>query len=468
MYHSIDNTRRTRVAVRTPSAFLGPWWMLLYLVVFLATCSIAHAGQFTPTWHLPTGVRSTTPMRRVTASAPFVGHWANADRATQGITRLEITRSGNTYRVHAWGKCLPRDCDWGSVTAAAFGSSVRSPNPVVLKAVFSQSTSEQTLVLRQQGAQISAELLTQFRAARAAGRANYAASYRFVATQGTSTAQTTTPTQSPAPSAPAAKGRFRVVITGFTVNHETYDDMLQRDGKGDEVYVYTNIVTLNRSGKRVDEFNLRTRTMGDTNGWPDRLRAGTRSARGGLESGDQYPSSNPWRYSGRTYTDRLPELVWHGELAQGGNTVVITPTIWEWDKTGEDLWSQASVVPEAILQIGQLIVDYPSDVAGAFASIFGGGANTPATAPKNYPGCIKGPNLDAQKIGVAETRPIGMKMLGGAYRYCPQAMVLNYAKAAQIAQTSQGFGKGVVRVTYKDSAHLGSGSYTLYVNVQKY
>lgn len=39
-----------------------------------------------------------------------------------------------------------------------------------------------------------------------------------------------------APSAAQTTGQYRIIATGFRVLHETKDDILSRDGHGDEVY----------------------------------------------------------------------------------------------------------------------------------------------------------------------------------------------------------------------------------------
>lgn len=49
---------------------------------------------------------------------PFVGKWVNADPETRGITKLAVGIVDHKIVVHMWGKCHPRDCYWGSVTAA--------------------------------------------------------------------------------------------------------------------------------------------------------------------------------------------------------------------------------------------------------------------------------------------------------------------------------------------------------------
>jgi len=47
----------------------------------------------------------------------FAGTWKNVNTRTKGITKLVISVKGRTATVHAWGKCQPRDCDWGTVRA---------------------------------------------------------------------------------------------------------------------------------------------------------------------------------------------------------------------------------------------------------------------------------------------------------------------------------------------------------------
>jgi hypothetical protein len=44
----------------------------------------------------------------------FAGQWTNADEDTRDITRLEIGSSLTGVELKVWGKCHPRDCDWGS------------------------------------------------------------------------------------------------------------------------------------------------------------------------------------------------------------------------------------------------------------------------------------------------------------------------------------------------------------------
>src|SRR5947207_13656978 len=114
------------------------------------------------------------------------------------------------------------------------------------------------------------------------------------------------------------RARFEVTLFRFTVNHETRDDVLQRDGAGDEVS-FSRIAILHniRTGSRVlsDGLNL-TQTMGENP--PNALRAGHASAaRGGLKTGDDV---------------LLPHIVlFSGELIQGESVATVLVSVWEMD-----------------------------------------------------------------------------------------------------------------------------------------
>jgi hypothetical protein len=57
----------------------------------------------------------------------FTGKWTNpAPEAQNGINRLDISASGDQLSVHAWGKCAPSDCDWGSQPATVDGQQARA------------------------------------------------------------------------------------------------------------------------------------------------------------------------------------------------------------------------------------------------------------------------------------------------------------------------------------------------------
>ena len=100
------------------------------------------------------------------AIGQFEGKWKNVDPNTSGLTTLEIRISGDRVKVHAWGKCQPTDCDWGTVDATAYASSVSSglpSNAHTLAAVFKTNFNESLLVIDPAGGnKLRVEVLTRF------------------------------------------------------------------------------------------------------------------------------------------------------------------------------------------------------------------------------------------------------------------------------------------------------------------
>src|SRR5436189_2844106 len=128
-------------------------------------------------------------------------------------------------------------------------------------------------------------------------------------------------------------GVFRVVLNGFKVNHESDDDILEGDGKRDEVYLRADVWVLNRDGSVPYRRSPRSVLMGDINNQsdPPRIAAGTASADGGLRTNDKWPISEPWRRVRNPLPNRPPMLLWEGSLQRGESMAVIVPTVWEWD-----------------------------------------------------------------------------------------------------------------------------------------
>ncbi len=160
------------------------------------------------------------------------------------------------------------------------------------------------------------------------------------------------------PTAPVRQddtGRFRVTLTGLTVNRQTDDNVLETDGKGDEVFVLAEVAQYDRYTQdgplagvatRLDYTNnlhgggnvtlrrsLVSVLIGDVNNQnnPPRIQAGSASSRGGLRTGDRFPTNEPWIMRGEPTTDRPPMLLWEGELRRDRDLVIIVPTVWEWD-----------------------------------------------------------------------------------------------------------------------------------------
>lgn len=140
-------------------------------------------------------------------------------------------------------------------------------------------------------------------------------------------------------------GRFRVTINGFTVNRQTSER--NPDGAGDEVFVRADVFVIegrpNGGFEIVSTSSVSSPVMGDTSGFAQRERAGTASQTGGLRTGDSYPGRTPWLRNVEPQKNRLPMVVWEGELrdSAAGMSVIVIPTIWEWDEFSLGEFGQA-------------------------------------------------------------------------------------------------------------------------------
>lgn len=111
----------------------------------------------------------------------FPGRWENINSNTGGITALDIRLTGAGLRIRAWGQCQPRDCDWGEVTAFAYGPGVNdslNQTAKVISAVFSTGFSETLLIIEPAPAnRLRAEVFTRF--TDNSTRANYKSVHTF-------------------------------------------------------------------------------------------------------------------------------------------------------------------------------------------------------------------------------------------------------------------------------------------------
>ncbi|MDI1320785.1 MAG: hypothetical protein PSW75_11435 [bacterium] len=140
------------------------------------------------------------------------------------------------------------------------------------------------------------------------------------------------------------RGRYRIVFLGLQCWHESKDDPLQLDGKRDEVYAGAYTVRVARYSSNVTPASgsfARTKVMGDTNGFPYRLQAGTASDKGGIQTNDFVPDATITtpKPGVVTASDRFPLLVWEGELRDSSDLLVIAPVLFSWNKDDDGPWS---------------------------------------------------------------------------------------------------------------------------------
>jgi hypothetical protein len=205
------------------------------------------------------------------------------------------------------------------------------------------------------------------------------------------------------------------------VIHESFDDVLSRDGRYDEVYGGFTMLRFDRkTGDVLDRDLRRTKVLGDINNFPDRLRAGTASGTGGLRAGDSYPDAGHARYRGQDGAppnrQTFPFEVWEGTLTDGADAAIILPTMWEQDNDGStyDAWHQAEVssasqiwfdgaVQQALRQTSLGVIAPPGSITPNMSPTF---ANDAAGAIGFF--AAVGQPWVATLIAGSRDRPIGM------------------------------------------------------------
>ncbi|MDF0644469.1 MAG: hypothetical protein P0111_10585 [Nitrospira sp.] len=278
------------------------------------------------------------------------------------------------------------------------------------------------------------------------------------------------------PVVPMLSGKYRVVINGLRVIHETKDDMFQFDGKRDEVYVAafvrrqsvpslgTDFVTT--TSQLLDHGFVRSKVHGDINGFQDhRVLAGTASELGGLRTSDTIPlNRDPALPSARPpSTTTFPLHVWEGTL-NDTDALVIHPTLWEWDGlTGVyNHWS----VEMGNKYVGQAVVKKATSNPlyteyGQYIPYLPVG--TPLLGGQGRPMLID--NISGHD------HPIGMAAQGnGRFTVPDQFIVLTRAKLEALFASPSVIGgvpPVVIPVQFVDYGAGLEGNYTMYLRVDK-
>lgn len=275
---------------------------------------------------------------------------------------------------------------------------------------------------------------------------------------------------------PPLRGTFRVRLNGFTVNRQTWDNLTNIDGWGDEVYVSYNIDTVDVSGRwdppltRTINWASRTSTFGD-NGWGRTrvVRAGNGTSSGGLITGNSFPATAPWSGGAR----ETGPAIFTADLVQGRTGGVIIPAIFE-DDGNRDL---IDTYNSTIFRLR------PNIETSLIGLIRGPALLSPAQWVQD--GRLLGlgdlaPSLSHGDsfIGEAVDRPVGMGRveafgltgsgpLRNNYTFIPPGIVLTYDSAELISRSNlTGRGVGVIEMRYRDDDRL-QGDYTLYFKVER-
>lgn len=250
----------------------------------------------------------------------------------------------------------------------------------------------------------------------------------------------------------ARSATYRVVLAGFTATRASWDHALEVDGKGDEVFLSTRIVYRVR-GKKTSNDEFATPTLGDTNGYANRIQAGSASPLGGIRNGDTFPSPLNKRARPKDDAEVPPLELWSDRLVQRTTAVVITPTIWEHDGAGD--------VFGGWLAAGKKVL--PKVAAAADKAISG----------KSSGGITNWTQLGLSVLtvvwdvaGKPGDRPIGTTKLRGKNRFNPKSIVLTFQSAQRLANRRIGGVKGLIALQYRDHPDYW-GNYTLWLRVEK-
>ena len=269
-------------------------------------------------------------------------------------------------------------------------------------------------------------------------------------------------TTSPATSTESA--RFRVTINGFACHRPTYDDASQSDGVDDEIYVRANPVLYDLVTFR-NQLPAESRVIGDTNGFPERVRGGSGHSivggNGGFHEGDTFPSGGrPWERTSTPNRDHPPLLIWEGELVSGRDALMIIPSIWEWDSPVH-LNREIENYYTGALAPAYANADLVSEIRRRITT--GGGTGTGLISSRRQFDRVR----MAKATAGAGSRPIGMVDRGEYFVFEPKILVLTYETARRFATSNpESFGRGVIQLVFRDDTTL-RGSYSLYIQVEQ-
>ena len=282
------------------------------------------------------------------------------------------------------------------------------------------------------------------------------------------TAAKPTATTTTATTTDPRRGRYRVVLAGGRVNNPTYDNPLNVDGWGDEIFFTADVQLLDKASGNISPFATlsdRTKIYGDNGLDRNRMRAGTAWNNGGLKAGDQFPAAGPFSAKGAFIDRQLPLRLWEGELIQGQTAVIITPMLWEYDGTA---------IADAVTGWMSFARDFNRKladskaidalVAGTGSGIAGMVVDVAPLAPELILGVTSWLGRDGD-------RQIGAMVEGDKIVYKPQPILLNYDRIEQFLNSNVQVGnipKGYYPIAFREPmSNKLEGDYTLYIHIQR-
>jgi hypothetical protein len=249
----------------------------------------------------------------------------------------------------------------------------------------------------------------------------------------------------------AQGGRIRVSFAGFECYRETWDDILNSDGKGDEVFFNFSFLLADKNGNSKLSYEKRTGVYGDATGrFSNRISAGScvdafGNMKGGIKAGDVY---------------RCNDVIGEYDMADA-DILTIIPTAWEHDPIADNSISFSTTMKGFYNSINQKI----APIMIGFNVLTGNlGGIIFSTASLGLSKIKAGG--EQGELGKAGTRPIGMEKYGD---FTAKLIALNTPNLVTICNTDMGFGRGVIAVNYDETA-VGNlrdhGNYNMLIKVE--
>jgi hypothetical protein len=306
---------------------------------------------------------------------------------------------------------------------------------------------------------------------------------------------------------PAGFGKYLITITGLKCVTATLDDPLQTDGKGDEVYVGAIVSRYDRTTQTaIETGQARSLTYGDINGFDGRMQAGSRSDKGGIQSGDLIPA-NPRPDRARTAVPQqnlFPMIIWEGTLTDGKDALAISPSIWEDDLNQKyyvpyvqaqfvaqgALWQNAQILAQATQPVPPAPISLPSvaqtlddglpsfTVTGGSAPpqlkpiVLGSGSQSSSAGPESPLTATYLLPLNFL-LGERVDRPIGIASAGGTTAILPNVVLVLTREILENIALPHGRKAAMLQIEFKDTATplelKGDlpGTYVMYLSVER-
>jgi hypothetical protein len=253
--------------------------------------------------------------------------------------------------------------------------------------------------------------------------------------------------------------RFRISIERFQAVAAAAEDAVRSDGRGNEVYVLTQVNEYRHWGRPagsgpVSAKLLRTPTFGDVQNYPSRIRAGSSSPSGGIQANDEYPAAVQLISQLQpATTTNLPFLLWEGELTEIDGAVILSPSIWEADEDERLVphFAAFQAATAANLQyLNDLYPFMPWHPSGALD----------LWRPIRCPRTASGPSYFAiPQIGGWGDEPVDLADRQG---YCQTYLAINWRMASSYTSVNPA---AVVEVPFDGTAPWGR--YKLFLRIEK-